>query len=91
MAFVNLVQATAEDRTAVTNLMTANSTLREQVAMYANRLSTKEADNMELQTAIRSFQGELKNLKAKIYSLKKSVHSGAAGAANKETGILVPK
>ena len=48
MAFTNLAQATSEDRAAVTNLTTENSTLTEQVALYDNRLSTKEADNMAL-------------------------------------------
>ena len=43
------------------------------------------------QTAMRNLQWELKNLKAKVASLKKSVHSGAAGAANKDNGRLVPK
>ena len=46
--FANLVQATAEDCTAVTNLKTANRILTEQVALYDNRLSTKEAENMAL-------------------------------------------
>ena len=46
LAFENLEQATAEDHAAVTNLTMANITLTEQVAMYSNRLSNKEADNM---------------------------------------------
>ena len=91
MAFANLEQATAEDCAAVTNLTTANSTLTEQVALYANRLSTKEADNMALQNAMRNLQGELNNLKAEVASLKNSGHSGGAGAAKKENGRLVPK
>ena len=41
-------QATVEDRAAVTNLTMANSTLTEQVALYAKCLSTKEDDNMAL-------------------------------------------
>ena len=45
VAFANIAQSTAEDRAAVTNLTTENSTLTEQVALYDNRLSTKEADN----------------------------------------------
>ena len=61
MSFANLTQAVAEDRAAVTNLMTSTSTLTEQVAMYANHLSVKEAEKMLLQTAIRNLQGELKN------------------------------
>ena len=56
MAFANLAQATAKDRAAVTNLTTANSTVTEQVALFANRLSTKEADNMALQKAMRILQ-----------------------------------
>ena len=51
MTFANLEQATAEYCSAVTNLNTANSTLTEQVALYTNRLSAKESDNMALQTA----------------------------------------
>ena len=42
--FDNLAQATEEDCTTGNNLKTANSTLTEQVALYANRISTKEAD-----------------------------------------------
>ena len=48
MTFANLAQATSEDRTAVRNLTTANSTLNKQVVLYANRHSTKEAYNMAL-------------------------------------------
>ena len=66
VAFANLAQATAEDRAAVTNLTTTNSTIIEKVALYSNRLSTKEADNMALQTAVMNFQVELKTLKAEI-------------------------
>ena len=46
--FSNLAQATAEDRANVTNLTMVNSTLTEQLALYTNRLSTNEADNMVL-------------------------------------------
>ena len=88
VAFANLAQAIAEDRAAVTNLTTANSILTEQVALYANRLSTKEAYIMSLQTAMRNLQGKLKNLKAKMYSLKKSGHFGDA---SKDNGIMFPK
>ena len=91
MAFANLAQAAAEDRTVVTNLTTANITLTEQVVMYANRLSTNETDNMALQTYMSNLQGELKNLKMEVVSLKKSGHSSGAGAANKDNSILVPK
>ena len=56
MTFFYLVQATAEDCSIVTNLTTSNSKLIEQVVLYGNRLSTKEADNMSLQTAIKNLQ-----------------------------------
>ena len=79
-----MAQATAEDQDAVTNLTMANITLAEQVALYANCLSTKEADNIALQMAIKNLQGEVKNLKSEVANLKKSGHSGAAGAANKD-------
>ena len=75
----------------MTNLTTEKSTLTEQVAMYANRLSTKEADNMALKTAIKNLQGEFSNLKAEVANLKNSVHSGAAGAANKDNGIITQR
>ena len=91
VAFANLAQSTAEDRAAVTIMKTANSTLTEQVALYTNRLSAKESDNMALQTAVSNPQGELKNLKAQVASLKKSGHSGGAGAVNKDNGIFLPK
>ena len=57
VAFTNLSQAMKKDPSAVTNLMTANINLTEQVALYANYLSTKEADSMALQTATRNLQG----------------------------------
>ena len=85
--FANLSQATAENCAAVTNLKPANSTLTEQVVLYVNRLSTKEADNMALQNAMRNLQGELNNLKAEVASLKNSGHSGGAGAAKNKRGI----
>ena len=58
-AFVNLVQATAEDQAVVTNLMTENITLTEKVVIYTNRLSTKEEDNEASQTIARKFQSEV--------------------------------
>ena len=54
MVFANLAQAIAENHAAITNLTTANITLTEQVVLYANRLSTKEANNMALQRTIRN-------------------------------------
>ena len=63
MAFANLAHATVENRVAVTNLTTANSTLTEQVAMYANRIFTKESDKLALQTSMKNLQMEVKNLK----------------------------
>ena len=61
------------------------------MSLYANRLSTKGADNMALQTAINNLQGELKNLKAEVAILKKSGHSGGSGATSKDNGRLVHK
>ena len=57
MGFSNMEQATAEDPDALTNLMMANSTLSEQVARYANCLSTKEADNVALKIAMKTYRG----------------------------------
>ena len=48
MAFSNLAQATAEDLADIKNIRMANSNLKEQVALYANCLSTKESDSMVL-------------------------------------------
>ena len=73
------------------NLTTANITLTKQVVLYTNRLSTKEADNVALQTAIKNLQVKVKNLKAEVANLKKSGHSRAAGAANKGNGRMTPR
>ena len=78
MVFANLAKATAEDRADVTNLTTPNRTLTEQVALYANRLSTKEADNIVMQISMKNLQGVINNLKAKVACVKKSVHYGGA-------------
>ena len=75
----------------MTNLATANSTLTEQVSLYSNRLYTKEADNMALQTAIKNLQGQVKNLKAWVANLKKSGNSGVAGAADKDNSRMTPR
>ena len=48
MAFTNMTQATAEYCADVTSLTTAINTLIKQVALYANRFSTNEADKMLL-------------------------------------------
>ena len=90
MAFSNLAQAMAEDCASVTNLITANRTLTEQVAMYLNRISTKEADNMALQTVMKNLQGEGNNLKVEVVSLNNSGQSRGVVAANKENGIMLP-
>ena len=69
MAFSNLLQATAENCATINNLKTVNSTLTEQVAMYANSLSTKEADNVSLKTAMNNLHGEV-NLQGEVKNLK---------------------
>ena len=84
-------QVTAEDRAAVANPIMVNITMMEQVALYANRLSAKEADNMALQTSMNNLQGEIKNLNAEVTSLNMSGQSVGTGAANKDNGIMVPK
>ena len=91
MEFENLAQSMAEDRAVVINLNTANSNLIEQVALYVNRLSNKEAENMALHIAMKNLQGEVNNLKAEFAILKNSCHSVSAGAANKENGIMTPR
>ena len=50
------------------------------MALYANRLSTKEADNVALQTVMKNLQGEVKKLEAKVATFKRSGHSGDANA-----------
>ena len=46
-----------EDRDAATKLMAEKITTTNQVALYANLLSTKEADNLELQRVMKNLQG----------------------------------
>ena len=68
-----------------------NSTLTEQVTLYTNRLSTKDVDNVVLQTLMKNLQGEVNKLKAKIVTLKRAGHSDTTGAANKDRGRPEPK
>ena len=53
MAFDNMTQAMEEDLASITNLKTENRKLTDQVAMYANQLSTNETDNVALQTEMK--------------------------------------
>ena len=89
--FANLTQATADYVSAVTNMTMANSTLTEQVTLYTNRLSTKDVDNVVLQTLMKNLQGEVNKLKAKVVTLKRAGHSDTTGAANKDRGRPEPK
>ena len=57
MLFSNLAQAIAEGCAVVNNLTTYNNILTEKVTLYTNHLSTKEANNMELQTFMKNLQG----------------------------------
>ena len=91
MAFTNLAQATSEDQAAITYLTTSNITLTEQVVLHTNHVSTKYADNVALQTAIKNLQGEFNNFKAEVEHLNKSGHYGSAGAANKYNGRMTPR
>ena len=90
ISFANLEKATAEDRAAVTNFTTTNSTLTNQLALYVNRLSIKGAGNMAVQKSIKNIQGEVKNIKAEVANLKNSGHYGSARAANKDNGRITP-
>ena len=60
MAFDNMTQAMEEDLASITNLKTENRKLTDQVALYANWLSTKETDNVALQTEMKKLHGEVK-------------------------------
>ena len=79
-AFANQAQATEEYQVAVTNLATSKSTLTDQVALYDNRLPTKESDNDALHKAERNLQDHFKNIKDDIITLKKESHSGGSDA-----------
>ena len=59
--------------------------------LYANRLSTKEADNMSLQKSMENLQEGAKNLNAEVASLKKLGQSVATSATNMDKGIMVTK
>ena len=85
-----MTQATVEYCSVITNLNIEKSTLKEQVALYANRLSTKEADKVGIQMAIKNLQGEVNNLKGEVAKLNKSGHSGGAGSTKKYNGIITP-
>ena len=63
--------------------MSANTTLLDQVALYANLISTKDDDYNTLQRAIINLQGEVKNLMTEILNLKKSCHTKGGGATFK--------
>ena len=52
VAFANLAQTMTDDCAILTNLTTVSSTLTKQVALYTNRPSDNEADNMSLQTTM---------------------------------------
>ena len=54
--FSNLVKEKSEDRAAVNNLTASNCTLIDQVALYANRLSAKEAESNALQREVKKLQ-----------------------------------
>ena len=64
--FTNLVQATAEERVAVTNLTDINILLSEYIAEYAENLFTKEAKLASVHKAIANLQDEKKNLNNKL-------------------------
>ena len=51
-AFTKLAQTISEDQLDVTNLMYKNSNILDQVAIYANHLSSKEPENASLQQSV---------------------------------------
>ena len=67
-------------------MITTNSTLTDQVVIYANWISTKEADNDTQHKSMRNLQREAKNLKAKLANMKKSSYSGGTGNVVKDKG-----
>ena len=70
-AFDILEKVTVEYQVAITNMTAVNTTLMEQVSLYTNHISTKEAENDTLQRAVHNPHGDAKNLKAELSNLKK--------------------
>ena len=67
------MQATAEYRTVVTNLMYVNATLSAQVNEGTNHLSSQESKIAVLKKTTTNLQGKMRNLKRKTQSpLKKN-------------------
>ena len=64
-AFVNLAQATEEDREAVTNLTDTKRHLAARVTLQANNMTTKDATMDTMQKIIQQLQGEIYTLKSK--------------------------
>ena len=56
-AFTNLAQATAEDRSVVTNLTDKNRHLAAQVSAQTNNMMTKDSDMETMQKIILQLQG----------------------------------
>ena len=56
-AFTNLAQATAEDRSVVTNLTDKNRHLEAQVSAQTNNMMTKDSDMETMQKIILQLQG----------------------------------
>ena len=88
-AFTNLVQAKLKYQAAVTNLNTEKSTLTYQVSLYANILSTKEADTDTMQKSASKLHGEVKKLKAELATLKNQVNPAVAPKISRTMAELV--
>ena len=58
-SFINLAQATAEDRAEVNNLTDVNRHLATQVAKQANNMATKDATMKTMTKLIQPLQGEI--------------------------------
>ena len=91
MYFDNLAQATVEDRVVVNKLTTAKITPTEQAALYTNPLSTKEADNVALQTAMKKLKMEVKTSAPKLPPSIGQATSRGASTTKHKRGRPYPK
>ena len=89
--FSNLEQATLEDQVAVTNLKYVNTTLTDQVALYTNHLSSKDAENSTLQREVLNLQGENKTHEHENESIKGYRFTGGSGVNYNSMGEIYKK
>ena len=65
-SFVNLTQATADYRAAVTDLTDANMNLTTPVSEHANNMAIKDTEISIIQKTTSQLQGYIKTLKCKL-------------------------